>query len=102
MNSEALVNSVYEIKCSSLPVYLEITQAVYAEKYLFHLLTMLDVHVDSESLLNSCSLFTSHPKLGPLPFKKKASILSLLPGYSFQARTHGNHSYLPLDLSCPL
>lgn len=102
MNSEALVNKVCGVKCSSIPGYLEITQAVYAEKYLFHLPTVLGAHVDSESLLNSRCLFTSHPQLGPLSFKKKAAILSLLPGYSFQARAHGNHSYLPLDLSCPL
>lgn len=51
MNS---VINVYEIKWSSIPIYLEITQAIYAEKYLSHLLTVLD-GVDSEPILKLLS-----------------------------------------------
>ena len=49
------VINVCEIKCSSIPIYLEITQAIYAEKYLSHLLTVLDVCMDSEPILKLLS-----------------------------------------------
>lgn len=49
------VINVYEIKWSSIPIYLEITEAIYAEKYLSHLLTLLDVGIDSEPILKLLS-----------------------------------------------
>lgn len=51
INSVVLLNNVYEIKYSSVHIYLGAIRVVYAEKHLFHLLTMLDVHMDPKPLL---------------------------------------------------